>query len=280
MLHLAQLSAILAASFVCVFSQSSSNFFYVSAKGDELWAVDRQYKVNRYDNGTWKQLTNGHPAGYRAVTVGASPDGWSFMCTDAGAVYRWNKDSSTWELQAGAACAQINAMSKSVSVAVTTVDAVWKYSPPAGVTTYSTWVLYNNPPDLTKWTSIGVDGDVWVINKKGLLFRRNNGANTWDPQPIINAETVDAQSADKVVVSTKCCSVYFWNGSTWSKIKIPQCAKQATVGSDNKIYYLDEQQNWSGELSITSMPSESEVCWFVRGCIVVGNMYDPVDVVK
>jgi len=258
MLHLVQNSVILVASIVCVFSQSqtSTNFFYISAKGDELWAIDRQYQVNRYVKDTWQPLTNGLDHPFKAMRLGASPDGWSYMCSARGLVYRWNAGSNSWEDIGVLGEGHIHVTAKSKDTALTTdVDNIYKI-------TDSGMHWMDLTPDrvyydtgMTKWVSIGVDGDVWGIDKDGLVFRKNSTTKNWDPQPIINAENLDVQSADKVVVTSKCCKVYVWNGRSWIKWKISGCPKQATIGND-KIYYLDEMQNLVSA-TISSIVAES-----------------------
>jgi len=223
-------------------SSNNNNFFYISAKGNELWAIDRQYVVNRYVNGTWVKLTTGIPAGYKPISVGASPDGWSWMVLDAGNLWRWNPDQAKWELQGGAGGLQVNAISKLSAMTVTTGGQVWEISPTSS-TTWASAQITDAP--LSKWVSIGENGERWLIDTKGMIFRRNNTTKKYEPFPGLNAVNLDAQSSDRVIVTTQCCWVYMLNGDSWSRQDVPGCTKQATI-THNNAYYLDEMQNFGG----------------------------------
>jgi hypothetical protein len=219
--------------------QSSNQFSYISAKGNELLAIDQQFAVNRFVNGTWQKLTAGAPDGYKAISVGASPDGWSWMCLENGYIYRWNLDSGKWEVQPGGIW-QINAISKNLAIGIDINNNAYE-TVPSGNSYY--WAALANAPTKIKWVSIGENGERWVIDTKGLVYRKNNGTGKFDRFSGNNAVNLDVQSSDRVVMTTQCCWVYMLNGNNWVKQDLPGCTKQATI-THNNAYYVDELDNF------------------------------------
>jgi hypothetical protein len=216
---------------------SKNSFFFVSAKGKELWAIDRQYIVNRYVNGQWVQLTEGLPAGTKVFSVGASPDGWAWITAEDGAAWRWNLDLAKWDLLGGNDNKQVNVINKVSGLLLKHSGAFYESASSNGMT-ITAWNLVTGVP-LAKWVSIGENGERWLIDMKGLVFRRNNTTKKYEPFSGNNAVNLDVQDSDRVVMTTQCCWVYLLNGDKWARQDIPGCTKQATITHDN-VYYLDE----------------------------------------
>jgi hypothetical protein len=220
--------------------QTSNKFFYVSAKGNELWAIDRNYVVNRYVNGNWIKLTEGLAAGAKAISVGASPDGWTWINVEPGYTYRWNPDLGKWEYIGGTDNKLVNAISKLSAIIVKHAGTVWESGITNGVIT--AWNQVLDPP-LSKWAAMGENGERWLIDTKGMVFRRNNTTKKYEPFAGNNAVNLDVQSPDRVIMTTQCCWVYMLNGDSWARQELPGCMKQATI-TQNNAYYVDELDNF------------------------------------
>lgn len=223
-----------------------TNFQFISAKADYLLAVDRAGIVNRQVEGHWEKLPSIGMVG-KAVSVAASPDGWHSACDDVGKVYRFNPSTSAWE-PVGVFAIQSASFSKDTIVVVNwnSPKELWKSSAgPTGWTNSQYTDLpkqgANGQPS-AKWVSIGTDGETWIIDQLGAVYRRNEMAKSWEPIPIINAVNLDVENRNTAVVTTTCGGVYAWNGSSFSKWNIAGCSKQATISKGN-AWYLDELQN-------------------------------------
>lgn len=80
----------------------------ISAKGDELWVVNKNGNIYRWAGTKW-EMKPGNVG--KAVRVGASPDGWTWIVNSADEIFRWNPYDEFWEKMPGA-LVQVNANSK------------------------------------------------------------------------------------------------------------------------------------------------------------------------
>ncbi|XP_055355809.1 uncharacterized protein LOC129601109 [Paramacrobiotus metropolitanus] len=97
----------------------------------------------------------------KAVTVGASPDGWHHMCTQTGDIFRFNPISNGWELAYDISdCVQINAMSKNTAVAIQSENG-----------DSGNVLQFNGTLAFDRWSTIDIDSHYHNVQ----VFRSANG---------------------------------------------------------------------------------------------------------
>ncbi|XP_055330427.1 uncharacterized protein LOC129582836 [Paramacrobiotus metropolitanus] len=169
------------------------------------------------------------------------------MCTLTGQTYRFNPTTNAWEFSNSGRCLQVNAMSKNTAVEIQRPSAldsndgdIRKYN---GAGLIPTWTLVAGSNQrvfqYSKWVSIGEDGEIWTISRKGNVFRYNGASNNFDGIPILSAIALDVRNATYATVVTAGCNAWTFKSGTWTKWAISTCPVQTTSTSSND-YYLDE----------------------------------------
>jgi len=120
-------------------------------------------------------------------------------------------------------------------------------------------------PGAAIWISVGVDGDIWCVNKVGNIFHWN-GTNDWIFIPGV-AFQVSVGDAQNVWVCNG-NAIYKWQNSTWKHVPTPVQVKQVAVsaggtrlivfGTDGNIYgsandgasWTQIMGNFNGSISI------------------------------
>ncbi|XP_055355816.1 uncharacterized protein LOC129601114 [Paramacrobiotus metropolitanus] len=234
-----------------------SNFTYISGKGSVLLAIDRVGIVHSLIGGAWTALPAPVPftdpidpgvTSTKAVTVGASPDGWHHMCTVTGEAYRFNPTSNAWEYFNSARCLQINALNKNTALDILAPTPTADYGDVQklnGALLIPTWSELGGTGQRTnqafrwsKWVSVGEDGEIWTISRAGEVFRFNAATNNFDGIPILDALRLEVRNASYATVVTTGCNAWTFRSGTWTKWAIATCPKQTTSNSNND-YYLD-----------------------------------------
>jgi len=254
------LSALVALAMCRDYYQLPGQFVDISAKGEELWALDRNRNVHRFDfnQGKWNPIpanvsdgvTSGLPN-----TIGASQDGWTWITTTpTNKIYRYNVDSKKWEVMGGphSWAFQINAISKDDAVCAGGGEKVW-------TTAYD---VNRNPTSKTApisgdllghFGAIGEYNEIWLL-EKGTKNVWRSSSGQWAKLPGVSpardpttkwvtgaAETIDVQSPTRGVMTTTGGRVYMWNGKRWEMLPVENAAK-ATIGS-NRVFILDQVEN-------------------------------------
>jgi len=244
------------------FYQLPGRFSFISAKGDELWGIDKNRKVHRFDftNGKWKQISNEGITRGQPDTIGASPDGFSYLSTNTGPwksgdttnVFRYNPSLQKWESVCGV-LQQVNSVSKDIVVG-TSGGAAWgKYT--GGLTDFTGKMIVIAGAKPALWTAVGEDNEHWIIEGGTKRMYRSNdeGTKAWIMVPGVTAArdqatsgvrgaaaTLDVQNAKRVVMTSDTGRVYMWNGEDWNQLPIENAA-QATIGN-NRVFILDETE--------------------------------------
>jgi len=269
MVHLLSLGFVLCtlvASTMCEdFYRLPGQFIDISAKGEELWGMDRNRGVFRFDfnQGKWNNVPisvyGGSPS-----SIGASPDGHAWVGNLIGnAVYRYDPSTSAWtqilhgSTGHGACMFTVNAISKEVAVGSgsgqgsMTNGALYKSSGPAAAT--ATWTVVGPAGKAVHHAAIGENGELWFIEKDTKYVYRQNGTNWTQMHGVAAARnpanaqtkgvaaTLDVQNPNRVVMTTEAGRVYFYNGNEWRQLPVENAAR-ATIGS-NRVFILDEIEN-------------------------------------
>jgi len=237
------------------YTKFEGDFVEVSNRNNELWAVNRLGAVFRFTRGDkinfdqtigyWKEVPNTMVAGAmngKPAKLGASPDGWTWMATDAGSIYRFNDDKYAWEvIHPGGWLGQISGQSKDSAIGIGGGSALYQYTGPGP------WFV-NVHPEMngrSKWIAICDNNEKWLIDTKGFIYRYNPTAKVFDRMPGMDAATIDCQNNNRVAFTSDQGLVYHWVNNGWKQIN--RHGKRATVGPDSlffvnqieKLYYRD-----------------------------------------
>jgi hypothetical protein len=229
-------------------SAGSSGFLDISAKGNELWAIDDSNAINRFDfsKGAWTAIPSSYPTSYGTPKkIAASPDGYAYMSPDTSMyIQQWQPDTKTWKNLAWWVFPKVNAISKEKAVVID--PSTWYKDCAVAKGCY--------PDQLNGYSAaIGDSNERWYINKDKKIFRVNMtndpnvkdpnylGAHTYiqvdsPPQPN-EPESIDVQCPGRVVMTSKCGRVYLWATDKWYQLPNMDNAKIATI-SCNAIYVV------------------------------------------
>jgi len=171
-----------------------------------VWVIKKDDTIHRFKNGAWNQVTSNG----RAVNVGASPDGWSWVVNRADDIFRYNPDTDSWQHIPGK-LVQVSALSKDEAIGVNRLkniylwrNGAWQHVPHGGGKGLGNGAI---------WTALGPNDERWAIGPYHGIWRWDNKAAKWVAQPG-GATTIDVHSPGRIVVTNKGNQAY-----TWIKVK-------------------------------------------------------------
>jgi hypothetical protein len=221
------------------YTKLPGSFYDISANGKELWGVDRNGGVFRYNSSTsdWKLIPAGIISG-TPVRIGASADGWTWLVTIAPAnIYRYNVGTGAWELEGGGTVTGVSALSKDQAIVVGLGPSPWQFVPPAAGFS----PIYPEIYGKTQWLAICDNNVKWAVTTTGLVFRYNETTKAFGRMRGINIATIDCQCDDRVVMTTNTGLVHVWIADNWSLMPLYDHAVRATITNDT-VYILTETE--------------------------------------
>jgi hypothetical protein len=209
----------------------------MSAKGNELWVINKAQQIFRWMGTSWKQIPGG------AVRVGASPDGWSWVVNGAGNIFRFNVDTQAFE-QIPGGLVQINAISKDSAIGVNGADNIFL------------WVnnAWKQLPGAATWAAIGDGDERWVINRQQQIFRWNHQQDTWEQIPG-GATYVDVQNKDRVIVTNAGQNMFVFKNGGWH-VLTGGCIR-ATLNEEKFFCVNGADQLFKGEFNDAHCPRQN-----------------------
>jgi hypothetical protein len=200
----------------------------ISAKGNEVWAVNSQKRIYRFNGKAWTRMPG------QATRVAASQDGWTWTLNKPNELYRWNPTARAWARIPTCApkctLVQINALNRNRLVATGAAHGTWYWNG-------KTW---RTLPRAHKYVAIGEGGEIWAITPTNDIHHWNRAKKDWDLMPG-KAVNIDVQDKNKVIVTGVNQRLYMWKNNRWNVL--PGIGKRATVGHHhayvvNKAQYL------------------------------------------
>jgi hypothetical protein len=233
MLFLLFLSSIVASTIAQEWTKLPGAAVEISAKGDQVWVVNNQRQVFRWNGADWD-----HIPGQPFIKVAASPDGWAWAINTTNNVFRYNVDTKVWDFLPGI-LAEISAMSRDRALGIAKDYSIWVFEKDIG-----TW---KQMPGGATSCGIGDGDERWVVNEKTMqIFRWNHATNVWDLIPG-GASYVDVQNPCRVIVSNIHQQMFLRKNNAW--IHLPGAAAKGRAGISEKHFFAvnDKQEIYRGE---------------------------------
>lgn len=187
----------------------------ISAKANELWAINSGGDIFRWTGTAWEQKRGW------ASSISAASDGWAWHVGTGGGIWRWNVDKGDWEGVPGNK-KMISSWSKDLAIGVNNAGEVWLWQS-------GSWSQVGSQ---AKWASVGEGGERWMVLNEGSIWRWEN--DHWERQVgRSDAETIDVQSANRIVMTNKDKNIFLWRGGEWQELL--GLAQSATI-SNTHIY--------------------------------------------
>jgi len=225
------------------YNKFDGQFLDISAKDKQLWAVFCNNTVVRANLGvdasfqSWTAVsTSGIPVNHKIISLGASPDGYTYGLTnayDGNNIYRYGADTTTWVANNGN-LDQIGSCDKVWLIGANrNYDAFWA----------TNWGIASLARK-GKWSSIGLDKSRWVVDVSSRIQRCVDATswcpgNLWEVMCPRGVENVDAHNKDRAVLTNSFGEIFTWDGKSWSQIPYPGKATKATV-TNSWVYWLNE----------------------------------------
>jgi len=241
----------LCAFVVCTLCQSwqklPGTFSRVSAKGNEVWAIDSNGLISRLVNTQWQTVSNtvkdGSMNGKPAI-IAASQDGWAWVKTDKKSLYRYNVDIKLWEsIKVDVDVDRVNAISKDSAIVLRQSTADPSDKDVVLVYKSGTWEKMPQFNQSIYEVAIGENDDRWASALNG-IYRWNPSATPakWENMSD-NAFYLDVQNGDRVVIWGPQGDLLMRKGSAWSRVDTQ--GKKALVATINRdsIYFVDSSFN-------------------------------------
>jgi len=214
-------------------SSIPTNVVDISAKGNELWAIDKNQWIWRWDGNMWQKMPGD------ATAVGASSDGWTWVAsnTTAVGVYRWNVPLKNWDKMSGMLI-QISAASKDVAIGVNFAQEIWFYK-------NGTWTQL---PGKGVWAAIGDQDERWMVDSAGSSWRWNSTTNAWDQLGLswMSTTSIDVQDPTHIIVANTRKQFFSWQNNNWRRI----AGSGPRVKNNQTHYFMLDN---AGQISISKI---------------------------
>jgi len=227
------------------YAKFDGEFLDIAVKGNQLWAVFCNSTVVRANLGvdgsfqSWTAIsTSGIPAAHKVVSLGASPDGFTYGLTNTydNNIYCYNPGSQSWQVNPGH-LDQISAASNVMTIGTNRFyDHHWA--------TNFGFVFQGQKG---KWSSFGMDKSRWIVDVFGRVRRCLDSTSwcpgqVWEVMCLRDVQTVEAQNKDRAIATNAFGEMYAWDGKGWNQLPFSGKATRASI-TDNFVYWLNEKGN-------------------------------------
>jgi hypothetical protein len=236
-------------------------FTNISAKGDELWAMNESNQIFRLQSDKWQLIPNTVSDGEMngtPVFIAAARDGCSWMLTNTTTLYRWDVNKQHWEniklpsVKGTVYCTAVDALTRDVAIVAIMVHSDDYYTTVFNrsgdgwepMQTLKT-TLQNCPSTGVGSIAIGENDNRYLIDKHNSLKHWNLTIDKWEQSSGSGGGDFDPDTVHAVNLNRLLCTtidkpnidMHVWTGKEW--IGIGKVIAIAAAINTKNVYYVD-----------------------------------------